>query len=104
MQFRLRTLLLIMAFAPPLLAVAWEYRDLRLHPAIWNRHLPVHSCFGIGCLLLYPAAVILQGTVLSQWRDWRRPPRDTRLSRVAFAAAILVGLFCILYLLTDPRV
>ena len=100
MQFRLRTLLLVVAIAPPLLATAWEYRHHRLP---WNPFYPVHSSIGIGCLVLYPVAVILQGTVLSRWRSWRHPPKETALTWVAFAAAMLLGLFCILYLVTHPR-
>jgi len=28
MQFRLRTLLIVLAIVPPIIAVAWTYRDL----------------------------------------------------------------------------
>jgi hypothetical protein len=92
MQFRLRTLMIFLTIAPPLIAVAWEHRELR--------HRSVHSFIGIGCIVLYVTAVILQGIVLSQCRDWR-PPEDTRMTWISFAVAMLVPIFCFLYVATE---
>jgi hypothetical protein len=65
---------------------------------------PLHFASGVGAVLLYPVAVILQWGALSKWRDWTRAPKETRLTWVAFAAAMLVGIFCLLFVLTHPTV
>src|SRR5687768_1304542 len=122
MRYRLRTLLIVMAFGPPLLATAWTNREYLLEnrpdtgfyvPAdrakvevYWRKRLaPVqalHSISGVGAAVIYPVTVLLQWAVFRRWRDWRQPPKQSPLFWVAFAAALLMGIFFFVFFLTLP--
>jgi amino acid transporter len=122
MHYSLRTLLILLALGPPLLATAWTNREYLAEnrpdmgfyvPAenatvegFWRKRLaPVqalHSLSGAGMVVLYPVAVMLQWAVFRRWRDWRQPPKQSPLFWAAFAAALLVGIFFLVFFLTLP--
>jgi hypothetical protein len=123
MQYRLRTLLVILAIGPPILAVAWERRiQVLTNPFDVSFYIPdgltpaakarirnrfaatniMHSIAGYGALILYPTAVLLQGKVFSEWRNWRYPPEQTRLARASLIAALLLGTCVVTFFLTLP--
>src|SRR6478735_6305832 len=121
MQFRLRTLMIVLAIGPPLLAIAWTNREYlqssRYDPAIYiprdltpgadataRKQLAsvrtLHFVAGAGAVVLFPVAIMLQWAVLSRWRNWRQPPKQTPLAWAAFAAALLAGTFVLVFFLT----
>jgi|SRR5262245_37227068 len=132
MQYRLRTLMIVLALGPPILATAWTNREYLVDreylveylvenrpdtgfyvPAgsaavegYWRDRLApiqaLHSISGVGAVLLYPVAVMLQWAVFRRWRDWRQPPKQSALFWVAFGAALLVGTFFLVFFLTLP--
>jgi hypothetical protein len=124
MQFRLRTLMIALTVGPPVLATAWTNREyfLGIQPETSKFYIPaglnptaearlrqklklvktLHSISGAGAVVFYPLAVILQWAALSKWRNWTRPPKESRWTWVAFAAAMLLGTFCLTFVLTHP--
>src|SRR4029079_17260501 len=100
MQFRLRTLMIALTIGPPVLATAWMNREyfLENRPGATTFYIPaglnptaeaklrqqlklvksLHSFSGAGAIVLYPVAVILQWAALSKWRNWKRPPKESR--------------------------
>jgi hypothetical protein len=124
MQFHLRTLMIFLTFGPPVLATAWVNREYLLEnqPGTTTFYIPaglnptaeaklrqrlklvktLHSISGAGAVVFYPAAVLLQWAALSKWRNWTRPPKESRWTWIAFAAAMLLGTCCLMFVLTHP--
>jgi len=123
MRYRLRTLLIILAIGPPILAIAWERRtQIISNPFDVSFYIPdgltpaakarirnrfamtniLHSLAGYCALILYPTAVLFQAKVLTKWRNWRHPPEQTPLAWVSLIAAILLGTCVVTFVLTLP--
>lgn len=124
MQFRLRTLMIALTIGPPVLATAWTNREFLLGvqtetskfyiPAGLNPTAEaklrqklklvktLHSISGAAAVVFYPAAFLLQWAALRNWRDWKRPPKETRWTWIAFAAAMLLGVCCLMFVMTHP--
>ena len=123
LRYKLRTLLIVLALGPPVLAVAWERRiQILNNPFDISFYIPetlttvaktrirqqfaitnaIHSIAGFSTLLLYPTAVFLQAKVFSEWRDWRSPPRQTPFVWASVVAALLVGTCVVVFFLTLP--
>jgi hypothetical protein len=122
-QFSLRTLLILLAVGPPLLATAWTHREallaiqrpaevyiprhasattaanLRIRAA--QRQL-LHYYAGACAVVFYPVAVILLASVLRTMRHWRRPPKKTPITWAALGASTLAACFVLLFYLTFP--
>lgn len=121
MRYRLLTLLILMAVMPPVLATAWINRDYLLgrrsdlvnyipagltrgSEAKARRQLAsvrtLNYISGIAAMVLYPVVVLLQWKVLSKWRDWTRPPKQTPLAWVGLGVALLLAIFALTFFLT----
>jgi hypothetical protein len=81
MRYSLRTLVILATLGPPLLAIAWMYREWPQHQK-WTFHFTAGACF----VLLYPAAVLQMSRTMNRL-TW--PPAPRRLSRLEVAAIVL---------------
>jgi hypothetical protein len=102
LRYQLRTLMILLAVGPPLLAVIWN-RELLLAPKPPGTELEaLHNLAGRIACVSYPVAVILLGTMLRTMRHWWQPPKKTPLTWAALAAAGLAASFVLVYFLTFP--
>jgi hypothetical protein len=97
MRYSLLTLVILIAFGPPLLATAWMYREWLLLRRVWTFHFGAGVCFAF----LYPAAVIQMSRTIKRFK-W--PPMPKRLSGsevVGIALAILAACNAAAYILSS---
>jgi hypothetical protein len=114
MRFHLRTLMILLAFGPPILAYAWtnqesmgsgfhapSYRNPKAVERL-ERVRTVHVISGVCAILLYPLAVLMQFEVFMRWRDWRELPERTPMSWAAMLVALLAFMSCAVFFFTFP--